>query len=680
MAMMRKYNFSKLITQSLVCLSLISFLSVSFANNFSQQVDNGVKVSFGVQAAGCTALTIECFNEKIEGKTRAEIDKLLATAKAKATNITNKTPEQIATDELAASVLEKAIEMNRPKSVVPANSGLDVIGQFYYDSPKDLLPAYRWNNFPFNVTPEGGLAGGALTQTKSIPSNLASIGFKIANVIWAIVLWLIDFAGSSNLILSMGQLIDNGYYAVATTFLGDDYRTNPVNSLIFILMVFVFYTLFKRVLKGDNLMEVFRMVMTFFIVVSVMYFLATTTEGGDDSNNICNSQNIGNESKCVAYVPTKFTPAWIAYEGTTTLNNIAGAIVTAPQIVKQVNSQDLMLPDKNSNLYSCEKYVGYLYDSYAKVGESKESQGIRVDSDGTTLSAQASMLWQRAFLMLWSQANFGSASEGALQASCHYLEYHNGTTPQEQIQIGKIYGNDLSPSVYLQTKDSAEQGYGMYPWMACQSEKINPAWEMLFAYSENANTEGSCASWRKNGPDKNFLHFSGVADVDKAYTCALINLKGASTFGDAGVLYECPTAVGTIDKSFIESSTAAKDLTDIRGTIMTYRGSDVLTRPTLGLASLVSAIGMGFVLGIVSLGALAATFGLILMLIWLPVTLILIANDSRRGKDAKGSPMGMKMLKFTISFMASKVVLMFAILIIIQLSVLIITAIDTLGV
>jgi hypothetical protein len=89
---------------------------------------------------------------------------------------------------------------------------------------------------------------------------------------------------------------------------------------------------------------------------------------------------------------------------------------------------------------------------------------------------------------------------------------------------------------------------------------------------------------------------------------------------------------------------------------------------------------MGFVLGIVSLGALAATFGLILMLIWLPVTLILIANDSRRGKDAKGSPMGMKMLKFTISFMASKVVLMFAILIIIQLSVLIITAIDTLGV
>ena len=676
--MMRKYNLSKLITLSLVFLSLISFLSVSFANNFSRQVDNRIKVSLGVQAAGCTALTIECANEKIEDKTRAELAKLLATAKEKATNITNKTPEQIATDKLAAEVLERAIEMNTPKSVSALNSGLDIIGQEYYDKPKNLLPAYRWNNFPFNVTPEGGLAGGALTQTKSIPSNLASIGFKIANVIWAIVLWLIDFAGSSNLILSMGQLIDNGYYAVATTFLGDDYRTNPVNSLIFILMVFVFYTLFKRVFKGDNLIEVFRMVMTFFIVVSVMYFLATTTEGGDDSNNICNSQNIGNESKCVAYVPTKFTPAWIAYEGTTTLNNIAGAIVTAPQIVKQVNSQDLMLPDKNSNLYSCEKYVGYLYYSYEEVGSSKESQGIRVDSDGTTLSAQVSMLWQRAFLMLWSQANFGSASEGALQASCHYLEYHNGITPQEQILIGKVYGNDLSPSVYLQSKESAEQGYGIYPWMACQSEKINPAWEMLFAYSENANAEGSCASWRKNGPDKNFLHFSGVADVDKAYTCALVNLKGASAFGNAGVLYDCPSSV-KVDKSFIESPTAAKELTNIRGTIMTYRGSDVLTRPTLGLASVVSAIGMGFVLGIVSLGALAATFGLILMLIWLPVTLILIANDARRGKDAKGSAMGMKMLKFTISFMASKVVLMFAILIIIQLSVLIITAIDTLG-
>jgi hypothetical protein len=675
--MMKKYNFN--IINTLVAFFLAILFLFSFLNNFSKQVEVGIKITPGIQAAGeilCIPITLDCYTDKLKGKSKAELDKLLATALDKANNPTGKSPDQIATDRLAAQVLEEAIKMNTPKSGNAKTSGLDIIGQEYYDSPKNLLPAYRWDNFPFNVTPEGGLAGGALTQTKSIPSNLASIGFKISNVIWAIVLWMIDFAGSSDLILSMGQLIDNGYYAVATTFLGENYKTEPVNSFAFILMVFVFYTVFKRVIKGENLMEIFRMVMTFFIVMSVMYFLATTTEGGDESNNICNSQNIN--SNCVAYVPTKFTPAWIAYEGTSTLNSIAGAIVTSPQIVKQVSSKNLLLPVGKENLYSCEQYVGYLYQSYELVGSSKESQGIRVDSDGTTLSAQVSMLWQRAFLMLWSQANFGSASENALQASCHYLEYHNGTTPQEQIEIGKIYGSTLSPNVYLQTKDSAEQGYGMYPWMACQTDKINPAWQMLFAYSENANTEGSCASWRKNGPDKNFLHFSGVADVDKAYTCALINLKSASSFGDAGILYDCPKAVGAVDKAFIDSPTAAKELTNIRGTIMTYRGSDVLTRPTLGLASIVSAIGMGFVLGVVSLGTLAATFGLILMLIWLPVTLIMISNDSRKGKDSNGK--GKKMLKFTISFMASKVVLMFALLIIVQLSVLIITAIDTLGV
>lgn len=680
---MNKSKYSSYSVRLFVTFIILSFFSLILLQNY-QTYNNSLKsIAKGVQAAApstCLSLTPACFKERVKGMGQAEIDKAVAAAKAKANDVTGKTQAQIDADALAAKILAQADQWQRQQSASAQNSGLDMVGKLYYDSPKDLLPAYRWGSFPFNVTPDGGLLGGASTSVKSQISVGAGILFNISNLIWRVVIWLIDFAGNSSIILSMGQLIDNGYYAVATTFLGDNYKTNPINSFAFILMVMVFFTIFKRVLKGESIVKIFRLLMTFFIAMSVMYFFATTTENGAANQKICDSTNIGNGTDaCVAYAPTKFTPAWIALVGTNTLNDLAGSIVTAPQIVKQVNSQELMIPVGKGNLYSCEQYVGYLYSSYEKVGAAKDTQGIKVSRDGTTITAQISMVWQRSFLTLWSQANFGSSSKNALQASCHYLEYHNGITPQEQILIGgnSYKPNGLNSNVYLLTEDSADQGYGIYPWMACQGEKIDPAWQTIFSYSENANSDGTCDSWRKNGPDKNFLHFSNGDDIDKAFTCAIYNLD-KSNFTSNSALVDCPEPTPALDQAFIKTPQAAKELTDVRDTIKTYRGEIGASRTVLGFASILSSIGMGFILGIVSLGALAASFGLILMLIWLPVTLIMIVNDSRRGERSKGT--GSKMLKFTISFMASKMVLMFALLIIVQLSVIIITAIDVLGV
>ena len=668
-----------------LCLLVLSF-SLTLFNNLTVTGSNKVSIPKGLQAAGTVTtcnntISVECITSQFQTMQQAEIDKAVAAAIAKAKDTFGKTPTQIKADNLAAEVYRQASQnkqaADQAASVNAAkNSGLETLGQYYYNSPKDLLPAYRWNSFPLNITPDSGLGGTVSTSIKSVYSNLASFFFGISNLIWTIVLWIVDFVGSSSFILTLGKLIDNGYYAVATTFLGHNYKTSPINSLAFILMVFVFYNVIKRVIRGKSIAGSFKMVMTFFIAMSVMYFLATTTEDGAAIQNTCSSTNM--TANCSAYTPGKFTPAWVAYQGTTTLDEIAGAIVTSPQLIKQVNSQDLLIPVGSGYKYSCEQYTGYLYSTFQKVSDVKGTKGIKTGKDGTTITAQISMLWQRAYLMLWSQANFGSSSPTAMQASCHYLEYHNGITPQEQIVIGNnSYGSGLNPSVYLLTNDSADQGYGIYPWMACQGDNIDPAWQMLFSYSENANTTGSCKSWRSNGPDKNFLHFADGADLDKAYTCAISNLSGQN-FGSSSALVDCPTATPKNDSSFTSDPQAAKKLTDIRNTILTYRGNGGSNRPILGLASLASAIGLGFILGVVSLGALAASFGLILMLIWFPVTLIMLVLDSRNEGSTNGK--GKKMLKFTISFMASKMVLMFALLIIVQLSVIIVTAIDLLGV
>jgi len=88
---------------------------------------------------------------------------------------------------------------------------------------------------------------------------------------------------------------------------------------------------------------------------------------------------------------------------------------------------------------------------------------------------------------------------------------------------------------------------------------------------------------------------------------------------------------------------------------------------------------MAFVLGLVSLGAVVAQVGLVLLLIWLPVTLFIIAVPFKtRDGDGK-SVLGMKLLKLTFGFMTSKFILLLTMLLIIQASTIVSNIIDSIG-
>ena len=539
----------------------------------------------------------------------------------------------------------------------------------YCNSPLDLLPAWRWNSFPLNISFDGGISGMIKSIGSVGPNVMAGFFFLLSGFIWKVILYFINLATSTDIISLASNSIDTGYYSVASIIFGKDMDVKSSSGILIIGIAIFLLALGRLITRGKNA-NILRMVITFLVPLTLMYGIATLANPVriTELNKARDTTKVGTGNFCDNLITG--TPSWIGCIGTTVVDQVASQIATMPSIVS--SSMANTINDGNSaEKYSCEKYMSVLYDAYAEVSSGRGGNIMSFKSGDKKVNSatmEASLLWQRSWLTLWSGANMGTSEPRAGSATCHILEYSNDIPPSEQSMIAKVaYPNGgagiTSEKAYAAINGgSASNGYPFYPWIACQgndSDKTQKSWELLW---RSGNNDGGtdCKGWLEgnwiNGSDGgyNFLNWGKLGDLSNDYNVATSKLDS-----NPGV--------------------TTKSLMNAKAVVSTYRNDRVWDRVLLGLIAMAAATAMAFVLGLVSLGAVVAQVGLVLLLIWLPVTLFIIAVPFNTKDETGKSALGMKLLKLTFGFMTSKFVLIFTMLLIIQASTIVSNIIDSIG-
>jgi len=554
-----------------------------------------------------------------------------------------------------------------PLVTTDCKSFSSALAKQYCNSPLDLLPAWRWNSFPLNISFDGGLNGMIKSIGSVGPNVMASFFFLLSGFIWKVILYFINLATSTDIISIASNTIDTGYYSVASMIFGNDMDVTKSNGILIIGIGIFLFTLGKLIARGKGA-NIVRMVVTFLVPLTFMYGIATLSDP-DRINKLRDTKVYGTGNFCDNLIAG--TPSWIGCIGTSVVDQVASQIATMPSIVSTSMANTVNEGNKTEK-YSCEKYMTVLYNAYAEVSSGRGGNIMSFKSGDKKVNSatmEASLLWQRSWLTLWSGANMGTSEPRAGSATCHILEYANDIPPSEQAKIAEeayqsgLAGIESEKAYAAITGGSASNGFPFYPWIACQGnpdDKTQKSWELLWSSGSDDNGT-NCAGWLKgdwiNGSDGgyDFLNWGKLGDLGNDYNVATSKLDSNSVV-------------------------TTKSLMNAKAVVSTYRNDRVWDRVLLGLIAMAAATAMAFVLGLVSLGAVVAQVGLVLLLIWLPVTLFIIAVPFNT-KDGTGkSALGIKLLKLTFGFMTSKFILLLTMLLIIQASTIVSNIIDSIGV
>jgi len=554
-----------------------------------------------------------------------------------------------------------------PLVTTDCKSFSSALAKQYCNSPLDLLPAWRWNSFPLNISFDGGLNGMIKSIGSVGPNVMASFFFLLSGFIWKVILYFINLATSTDIISIASNTIDTGYYSVASMIFGNDMDVTKSNGILIIGIGIFLFTLGKLIARGKGA-NIVRMVVTFLVPLTFMYGIATLSDP-DRINKLRDTKVYGTGNFCDNLIAG--TPSWIGCIGTSVVDQVASQIATMPSIVSTSMANTVNEGNKTEK-YSCEKYMTVLYNAYAEVSSGRGGNIMSFKSGDKKVNSatmEASLLWQRSWLTLWSGANMGTSEPRAGSATCHILEYANDIPPSEQAKIAEeayqsgLAGIESEKAYAAITGGSASNGFPFYPWIACQGnpdDKTQKSWELLWSSGSDDNGT-NCAGWLKgdwiNGSDGgyDFLNWGKLGDLGNDYNVATSKLDSNSVV-------------------------TTKSLMNAKAVVSTYRNDRVWDRVLLGLIAMAAATAMAFVLGLDSLGAVVAQVGLVLLLIWLPVTLFIIAVPFNT-KDGTGkSALGIKLLKLTFGFMTSKFILLLTMLLIIQASTIVSNIIDSIGV
>jgi hypothetical protein len=146
------------------------------------------------------------------------------------------------------------------------------------------------------------------------------------------------------------------------------------------------------------------------------------------------------------------------------------------------------------------------------------------------------------------------------------------------------------------------------------------------------------------------LSFDSESDVrlavDNAVSIPLLDRTGE----------DCAAAVGTANDCAAASISGYTNAKEAGKTILALKGFNPVQRLSLSLLALVTALVYVYAIGFLALGTFLAKFGLILLIILLPVTLVLLAIPSASGST---SQTGKKMLRLTGGFVLSHGLLSF---------------------
>lgn len=477
------------------------------------------------------------------------------------------------------------------------------------EDPIDLLPAYRWRSamsLPEDVGSKDGAFGKNLTTAASEGA------FAISGAIWFLLLELMNFAMSMDVVSSFSHAINDFF---ATTWTGLSKVGVPA-----LIGIFVACMAAVAAAKG-KLNDSLRMGVSALLVLGLLQTLGVAASN-DKASNFEGSGASYSDS-----IP-KLTPAWLAMTGNLYVNELALGMSSlfggTAGITQDVVSGAADGAGEAAGTASCTYYNQRLYSAY---GEAMGDQAATAAA-----MSMVSFMWQRSMYDPYAQAAFGSTQLGA-PAACHLLERNAGITPQTQQNIA---GPGVAGSPYA--------GMGVGPFTTVGDKKKNQAQEMAWGVCATKST------WRLEawGATKHFED-DKVADV-----CG----KWWEDDEGTGMTKQDGGALGWSQKSHLHDDTVGKDpsnveMAQIKSYVEAYWGHNSGQRFMASSTTIVTSVLYAYAFGFPAIGVLLSQFVLLFMLLLLPWTLVLLAMP---GKGGARNGVGVKLTRLTAMAFGGKLI------------------------
>jgi hypothetical protein len=510
------------------------------------------------------------------------------------------------------------------------------------------LPAWRWAK-PLGP-PSLGLRGLIDSAGSVIFTALSTIIFAIASLIWWALREVMRIGLTANLVGVAAQQINETFAAVGSNF-GLD--TGAGKAMLILLALPLFLVLVRFALRRQT-ESIVRTLIWFALPIALLQAMLSTAGGVSGTPGTAPQTPNAPAVVATADDVTTGSPAWVALTGVEFVDTVSGLV------------NNIELPDSDAVIWTndpdpaCGDYVAALYNRYLENAGDPDLAGV-------------SKLWEAGFASNYFTAQFGTDFGGRI--GCYYLEKGNRVTPDEMYAValaagyGEIPGMGKGP---FTIRDGAKYTTAdMYAFAACQWN--GSSWTVTPGFDKLEGSAGHSLAEQGAGV--------GVGDVnDRDVTpnaCTTwwtsTGEDGSNRLHDGGVILEWSSARQLDGLRLKSDDTAAQAAGKqaARDSIEAFWGFNGFDRILRAVVAFFVALLYLWGLGGLAIGALLAQLGLVLLLALAPLTLVLLAVPTKNGGR---NPLGVRLGKMTIGFLASKLVLAVVIALVVR-SILLIDAV-----
>ena len=492
----------------------------------------------------------------------------------------------------------------------------------------DCLPAWRWDNVSVDAR-----TGGWFGEFKAIPHAFASFLFGFANLLWRLLLGLLQFA------LTLDFL--NGAAAKAIN-VGAATMAGYVYIVVGLLWAAVLFSAIRMWMSGRS-SQIVRTLFVFVLATGAVLAIGNASQRAVHITEV--SSKVPHFDEDDAAFATGTLP-WIARTGVHALDSLTEVLVGGGTAFGFAEPAAGLARIDSPN---CGEYIAKL-----------ESEFLRFDPNdpdkfktthGVLLTVNR--LWTTTFYENWLRANFGftggdGTRDHAARVGCRALEYKAGINPATASRLARAAHVKNSPptgfadlAVFSQTRDENIRRT-VVAWAAC-------AFDGTGVYR-------AAVGWERFDDDGWEEPFE-----EKADHCAAVLNGGLDGHSPPTDTFDLPSSEvrSSIDDAIPRNQSKFDDLRNIREFATAYNGANIAGRVVQGVLALLTAMVFFFTMAGLAIGLVATQFMLIVLLIFLPVTLILLGL---------GKPGGAKLAKLTGTVMAAKFLLSLLLILIAELT------------
>lgn len=485
----------------------------------------------------------------------------------------------------------------------------------------NLLSVNRWGGATTKFHSRvGGFDIGTLNAVVQ-RNMILSGGMGAGNGMWSMATSISSFSINMCLLDSLGGSVDGFVASIGNAIIG-----SPILAILIVISIGVLlYRGFANA-SSHAIKQLVGKVMIVGLFITMVAGASASTGGGKDGDT-------------GPYRPGMMSPGFIAVTTNNAMSSFASAV---PDFGMKLAGWNAPTSAKapNGDFTACTPYLNAMKMEYA-------AQFNGMKSSSAMVPMILSQMWENTGMTAWKTGQFGSKSPAETESAyCHLLEMYSNSpvtnydggpaNPAHQrsllMKISNLSADQIDPSSKaFSTSDETMVDRSIIGWAACAANGGNPkdasGWGVRSGFGEGAFSDGSkaitpenCADWWGNtgASLQDFDWSDNRSDIDK-YTLM---------------------SDGRINEG-------------TRSFLLNFHGNDNTAGQFAVGGYFVSALCILIVFGLLSLGTIAAKFG---VLMYIPIFTFLLLKYLMPGMDNSNI---MKHVKTFIGFVIASSVMGF---------------------